>query len=1122
VFRGWKRLAAGVAVAVACGQRAPDGRPQGADDPDARVERARASGGPVAPGYLDRKLAVVRSAQREAASTRRALTTPQPQWTNLGPTDVESTISYLWHDSGRLRAIVPHPTNPRILYLGTAAGGVWKTTDADPAPGAVWSWRPLTDELPGASAWGNIGVGGLALDAGDPETLYLALGDPMAPGGAKGLFVSHDGGSSWNLGGSLGPTLSVYQVMSPAPRVVLAGGSHGLFRSSDGGQSFSPATFTGSAPGVATVWSLTAFGDGTLACSRGVSAIDTRIWLSRDDGATWSQATVSGVPQLGRVTIAASGTVGYAVCASSDYKILNGVLKSADSGKTWSFMENTGGYIDEAQASYNQSIAVDPDDADHVFLGVRSPYRSLDGGKSWLNVGLLHADQQAAAFSRTGVKVLYTGSDGGLALHRDPFAAEYDIADNTHNRGISTFELYSVAGSGNDDALIGTQDNGSRRRIGASGKFTIVTGGDGFGAIIHPLDPQKFLASANGSITGNPWPSSPGPLQFDVKLVPDLADAAGNTVYTLGSNLVYRSTDFGQSWTSLAPLDGLYPIGLAAARGTVFIVNGSESRLSTDAGKSWKPIHIPGCVTTCGWIDGAGRLYACSGLIADDIGHLLRSRDAGATWESLESAGFPRGLPVHVVRTAPSADATIYAGTDVGAYLSTDDGRSWSRLGAGLPWVAVRDLWLSPDGERLLAATYGRGVWELRLTDKPPPPPAVAVTPASKAILAGSEAEFQVHVDGLGSFPTLGLEGVPPGVHWSFSPPSSTSSLLKLSVDAGQPASETRLSVTAASGMSTTHTPLDLSIRSDGGHVSAVSLDPAVVALSAGRTSGVRIQVDATAPTTFEATSLPPGATAVFDPVSLPGSGTTTMTVRADPSAPDSQGTARVAARTLGESATGQVEITVAARPSVRILSPVAGAPLTSPVEIAAEATFSAFAAAGKLEIFADEALVGTGRTSARVSWTGSSGPHTLLARATDARGEIAETAVRVEMGGSAPNPPPSLPPTTPADPPPDHLATSRGCGSAGADLLAMLGLASAFRVRRVRKAPSPRGESRNAYRQDGERIASGAPSTRAGDETRSTQARCRSRRSNLLPPPGRPRPAPGNRRCRSARALPE
>ena len=118
---------------------------------------------------------------------------------------------------------------------------------------------------------------------------------------------------------------------------------------------------------------------------------------------------------------------------------------------------------------------------------------------------------------------------------------------------------------------------------------------------------------------------------------------------------------------------------------------------------------------------------------------------------------------------------------------------------------------------------------------------------------------------------------------------------------------------------------------------------------------------------------------------------------------------------------------------------------MTSLVEIAAEVTFSAFAAAGKLEIFADEALVGTGRTSARVSWTGSSGTHTLLARATDARGEIAETVVRME----------SRPPATPGDPAPDDLAKSHGCGSAGADLLAMLGLAAAFRARRVRRAPS-------------------------------------------------------------------
>jgi hypothetical protein len=272
---------------------------------------------------------------------------------------------------------------------------------------------------------------------------------------------------------------------------------------------------------------------------------------------------------------------------------------------------------------------------------------------------------------------------------------------------------------------------------------------------------------------------------------------------------------------------------------------------------------------------------------------------------------------------------------------------------------------------------------------------------------------------------------------------------LKLSVDAGELASDTRLFLTATDGTNTARAPLDLSIQNDGGQVLAVSLDPGAVALSAGRTTAVHVQVNATGPTTFEASSLPPGATAVFDPVSLPGSGTTTMTVRADPSAADAHGTAQVAARTLGQRMTGELEITIAARPSVRILAPAAGASVTSPLEIAAEATFSAFAAAGKLDLFADGSLVGAGQGSARVTWAGSSGTHVLLARATDARGEIVETAVRVEIGEAASSPAPSTPPS---HPPPAILPKSQGCGSAGADLLAMLGLAAAFRARRIRR----------------------------------------------------------------------
>src|SRR5207237_5626114 len=143
-------------------------------------------------------------------------------------------------------------------------------------PGAVWHWIPLTDSLPAQSSTGNIAAGGLAMDAGDPETLYLALGDPFQVGTARGIWVTHDGGASWTAGGFAGPATAVCAVVAHAPGVVLVGGDAQLWRSTDGGASFANI-WAGPGP---IVYSFARFADGTLIASGGSGQprdLDTRI-----------------------------------------------------------------------------------------------------------------------------------------------------------------------------------------------------------------------------------------------------------------------------------------------------------------------------------------------------------------------------------------------------------------------------------------------------------------------------------------------------------------------------------------------------------------------------------------------------------------------------------------------------------------------------------------------------------------------------------------------------------------------------------------------------------------------------------------------------------------------------
>ena len=99
--------------------------------------------------------------------------------------------------------------------------------------------------------------------------------------------------------------------------------------------------------------------------------------------------------------------------------------------------------------------------------------------------------------------------------------------------------------------------------------------------------------------------------------------------------------------------------------------------------------------------------------------HLWKSTDFGATWAALDrtssqaSNGLPAGVPVNTIVNDPTDPATLYAGTHLGVYRSTDSGGTWARFGAGMPLVNVTDFYISPTSSRMRAATFGRGFWEL-------------------------------------------------------------------------------------------------------------------------------------------------------------------------------------------------------------------------------------------------------------------------------------------------------------------------------------------------------------------------------------------------------------------------
>ena len=402
-------------------------------------------------------------------------------------------------DSGRLRNILPHPTDPNTVYVLSSSGGIWKTTNFEaPYP----TWAPITDKVITTS-------GGAAAMGRDPQTLYYGTGDPFdgipLVGGA--MLKTTDGGNSWSpfvfLGAS-GMVIDVKVDTRGATDMVLVATDTGIYRSADGGNTYTRCSMAAGSG----AWRAPASA-GWRRSPPAATTVRPRC-MCRADGNSWAALPAPNVTDgAGRITLAVGvpgDAVVYAYVANScdagcDQKDL---YRSANGGYSWTALglnakapvnpneENPTMELMGGQGFYNHMIVVDPTDATRntVYLGGQlNTGKTTDGGQSWrllsnwlgqFGLGYVHADHHTATISTAGGKkrVMF-GTDGGLFVSNDEGASWND----QKNVGLVDHLIYSMATSGADpkSVLIGLQDNGTRIRSGNTGVFNQSYGGDGFG-----------------------------------------------------------------------------------------------------------------------------------------------------------------------------------------------------------------------------------------------------------------------------------------------------------------------------------------------------------------------------------------------------------------------------------------------------------------------------------------------------------------------------------------------------------------------------------------------------------------------------------------------------------------
>ena len=693
-------------------------------------------------------------------------------WVNIGPTHANyeqnggTTLNV--SDSGRVRNIITDPANPQTVYVGFAGGGVWKSTDG----GAFWQAK--TETL------GSLSVGSLEMDPNASSTLYLGLGDPF-DGTGIGLVKSIDGGTSWSAPLYLGDSTVIpdIAVVPGNSSIVLVATNKGLYRSTDGGASYAKVTIPTGLAASPYVWSIAQTGTSNWAISLeadpSATATNGQVWLSSDNGATWTRTTtgLSDAGGLARMTLASAPSLRstlYAIAAKSTFtgsSDFANMFKSTNGGSTWAAVgattvrsrttyksytnknteSGTLATLFNGQGWYDQMVVVDPTNPNNVFFGgALLVARTADGGSTfsqtsnWLaqfSLPYLHADIHAGHFSSDGK--LYIGSDGGIFLGTTSGTGW----TATLNEGIASHLAYQVGSStANTNAVItGLQDNGTRVRVSNSSTFNQEIGGDGFGCDINQGNANLMLgslyysriqkstdaglnfASACSGITecNN---SSTAP--FTTVLSRWAGDSLGNTLFTYSNTKVYKTVNYAGAWTALGatglPTTSLFLRGVSAAKTNASIIgvvaNSGRVFLTSNGGGAWTtPTALPNNGFSLSSIafdpTNSNTIYVTSVAPDQTKNHVWKSTNFGASWTTIDAGGFPTGIPVNSIQVDPITPTTLYAAAHLGVYRSLDSGATWTRYGAGMPLVNVTDVYVAADDSLVRAATFGRSLWEL-------------------------------------------------------------------------------------------------------------------------------------------------------------------------------------------------------------------------------------------------------------------------------------------------------------------------------------------------------------------------------------------------------------------------
>ncbi len=665
-------------------------------------------------------------------------------WTNLGPNSSDGGYSGI----GRLNCVAFRPGDNNTFYVGSPSGGLWKTVDGGS------NWTVLTDQNEVLGVSDAIVIAGATTAT---DIIYIGTGDrdggsswTLGSGRSRdnngiGVLKSTNGGASWNTTGltfaaSAGVVITRLLMDPNNNSILYAASNNGLYKSTNAGATwvqkngggfidleFNPANS-------AILYGSSVFGD---------------ILRSVDSGETWSfvfQNYSSGGRRIELAVSPEDASLVYAVQAASD-RSLFAILKSTNSGQSFSSVYNSlnllgwdcdGGDLGVGQGSYDLAIAVDPTNADNIFVGGVNTWKSTDGGANWsianiwTNVNYpppactadeVHADKHCLAF-QNGTSTIFECNDGGIYKSNDNGVNWQDLSN-----GIVISQMYRLGVSQTDNKVMaGLQDNGTKAN--PSGTWLDVIGGDGMDCMIDYTNSGiQYGEGANGSLrrTTNSWSSSwsitTGLTGTSYWVMPIAIDPTNSATIYAARQDVFRSTNQGTSWTKISNWNSTQLKELAIApSNSNYIYTTTQSKLyrTTNGGTSWSEItgSLPVGSSSITYIsvkdDDPNTVWVSMGQYNAD--GVYETPNGGTTWTNI-STGLPQVPVMCVIQNKQNTTQTeLYAATDAGVYLKLGTG-GWTLFDTGLPNVVVTELKIAynttvPESSILYAATFGRGMWK--------------------------------------------------------------------------------------------------------------------------------------------------------------------------------------------------------------------------------------------------------------------------------------------------------------------------------------------------------------------------------------------------------------------------